>query len=205
MEGHLAMRRSITLPVVALVVLGGLAAPARAGSISGQVSGDTTITPIGSNVFIQNFSGEGDDTLLGSFTMESQSTINFSNPLDIIISNGTCSQTFAEGTLFGTCSGSGTTIGMGTGTFETEIVFTGGTGLFAGATGGMTVTGTIESTGPTTGEITGSYVGTLSSVPEPGGLALLVPALAVGACVQVFERRRKIRSHRPTTSPHPNR
>jgi hypothetical protein len=144
------MRRSITLPLVALVVLGGLAAHARAGSISGTVSGDTTLTPISPNVFLQSFSGEGDDTVLGSFTMQSQSTIDLSNPLDIIISNGTCSQTFADGTLTGTCSGTGTTTGMGTGTFETEIVFAGGTGLFAGATEEMTVTGTEISTGPMT-------------------------------------------------------
>jgi hypothetical protein len=180
---------------VALVVLGGLAAHARAGSISGTVSGDTTLTPISPNVFLQSFSGTGDDTLLGPFTMQSQSTVDLNNPLDIIISNGTCSQTFAEGTLTGTCSGSGTTTGMGTGTFENEIVFTGGTGLFAGATGEMTVTGTEVSTGPTTGAITASYVGTLSSVPEPGGLALLTPAIAVGAVVLVRARRNKPTTH----------
>jgi hypothetical protein len=91
-------------------------------------------------------------------------------------------------------SGSGTTTGNGTGTFEIEIEFTGGTGLFAGATGQETVTGTFVSTGPTTGAITGSYVGTLSSVPEPGGLALLTPAHAVGAVVLVRAQRNK-----PTT------
>src|SRR5271154_6134551 len=100
------MRHSITAPLIVLVALGCLVAPAGAGSISGHVSGDTTITPIGPNVVIQDFSGKGDDTVLGAFTMQSQSTVNFSNPLDVIISNGTCSQTFAEGTLFGTCSGS---------------------------------------------------------------------------------------------------
>jgi hypothetical protein len=55
----------------------------------------------------------------------------------------------------------------------------------------VTVTGTILSTGATTGAITGSYVGTLSSVPEPGGFALLIPAVAVGAVVLVRERRNK--------------
>ncbi len=196
------MSRSTTLPLVALVVLGGITAPARAGSISGDLSGDTAILPISANVFLQTFTGEGDDTLLGSFTTQSQSTVDLSNPLNIILSNGTCSQTFSEGTLFGTCSGSGTTTGMGTGTFETEIVFTGGTGFFAGATGGMTVTGTEVRTGPTTGAITGTYVGMLSSVPEPGGLALLAPAIAVGACVLVRERRRRTRAYCPTASPH---
>ena len=138
------------------------------GAISGTVSGNTTITPTNApNIVIQDFTGDGNDTVLGSFTMQSQSTVNFSNPLDIIISNGMCSQTFSEGTLTGMCYGSGTTTGVGTGTFTTEIVFTGGTGLFAGATGEMTVTGTEMTTGPTTGTITASYVGTLSSVPNP--------------------------------------
>jgi hypothetical protein len=91
-------------------------------------------------------------------------------------------------------SGSGTTTGKGTGTIEIEIVFTEGTGFFAGATGEVTVTGTELSTGPTTGEITGSYVGTLSIVPEPGGPAVLTPAVAVGAVVLVRARRNK-----PTT------
>jgi hypothetical protein len=185
------MRPSITLPFVALVVLGGLVAPARAGSVSGNLSGDTVLTPIAPHVFLQSFSGEGDDTLLGSFTMQSQSTVDLSNPLDIVISNGTCSQTYSEGILYGISAGSGTTTGMGTGTFEIEIMFTGGTGLFAGVTGEVTVTGTIVSTGPTTGAITASYVGTLSSVPEPGGLALLTPAVAAGAVVLVRGRRNK--------------
>jgi hypothetical protein len=90
---------------------------------------------------------------------------------------------------------SGTTTGNGTGTFEIEIVFTGGTGLFAGATGEVTVTGTELSTGPTTGAITGSYVGTLSSVPEPGTLSLFIPAVAVGAVILVRARRNNTTTH----------
>ena len=189
------MRHSITAPLIVLVALGGLVAPARAGSISGDISGDTVITPISPNIFFQSFSGEGDDTVLGSFAMQSQSTVDLSNPPDIIISNGRCSQTYSEGILFGISSGSGTTTGMGTGTFEIEIVFTGGTGLFAGATGEVTATGTELSTGPTTGTITGSYVGTLSSVPEPGGLALLIPPVAVGTVVLVRARRNNTATH----------
>ncbi len=172
------MRRSITVPLVVLVALGALVVPARAGSISGDISGDTVLTPISPNVFLQTFTGEGDDTVLGSFTMQSQSTVDFSNPLDIIISNGTCSQTYSEGVLFGISSGDGTTTGMGTGTFEIEITFTGGTGLFAGATGEVTVTGTEASTGPGTGAITGSYVGTLSTSPNLAGSPCSLPPSA---------------------------
>jgi hypothetical protein len=129
------MRRSITAAFVALVVLGGLVALARAGSISGDISGDTVNTPISPNIFLQSFSGEGDDTVLGSFAMQSQATVDLGNPLDIVISNGTRSQTHAEGILYGISSGSGTTTGMGTGTFEIEIVFTGGPGCLRGPRG----------------------------------------------------------------------
>ncbi len=190
------MKRSMTLSFMVLVVLGGLTAPVRAGAISGTVSGETNITPIGTDLVVQDFTGNGNDTVLGPFTMQSQSTVNFTNPLDIIISNGDCSQTFSDGTLYGTCSGSGTTTGPGTGTFQTEIVFTGGTGFFFGATGGMTVTGMETSTGPTTGTITATYAGTLSSVPEPGGLALLTPAIVFGAIVLVRRRSNERTSHR---------
>jgi hypothetical protein len=189
------MRRSIIAPLVALVALGSFVVPARAGAISGTLSGITTLTPIEPDLVIQNLTGTGSDTVLGPFTMQSRSTVNFTNPLDIIISDGECSQTFADGMLFGTCSGSGTTTGPDTGTFQTVIVFTGGTGFFLGATGGMTVTGTETSTGPTTGTITATYVGTLSSVPEPGGLALLTPAIAAGAIVLVRRRSNEGASH----------
>jgi hypothetical protein len=186
------MRRSITALLVALVALGGLVVPAHAGSISGTLEGDSTLTPTGPpGIFLQNFTGDGDDTTFGPFTPQSQSTIDFSNPPNILISNGTFLETFPFGTLFGTSSGSGTASGMGTATVTIDLVFTGGTGVFTGASGEVIFTGTITSTGATTASIDGTYVGTLFGVPEPGTLALLAQAVALGAVVLVRQRRRQ--------------
>ncbi|HLN33156.1 MAG TPA: hypothetical protein VK395_35830 [Gemmataceae bacterium] len=185
------MRRLITAAFVALVTLGSLALPVRAGLISGTFSGDSTLTATGTpGVFIQNFTGDGNDTTFGAFTPQSQSAIDFSNPPHITISNGMLSEMFSQGTLFGTTSGSGTASGQGTAIFTIDFVITGGTRLFARDTGEATLTGTITATGPTTEAINGSYTGSLtSSVPEPGNIALLVPAVAAGAVV-VLRRRR---------------
>jgi len=187
------MRRSITAPLVVLVALGGLVVPAHAGSIAGTLSGDATLTPTGTpGVFTQNFTGEGDDSnpLLGSFTVQATSFIDFSNLPNIIIRSGTVSETFSQGTLFGTSTGSGTASGMGTAAVTLDFVITGGSGFFAGATGEVTVMATITSTSATTESVTGSYAGSLSSVPEPSTLALLASSVAVGAVVGVRGRRR---------------
>ena len=184
------MCRPIAATLVAVVIMVGLVSPVQGGSISGMLSGDSTLTPTSTpGVFVQNFTGDGDDTTYGSFTPQSQSMIDFSKPLAITISNGMLSLTFSQGTWFGTTSGDGTASGHGTATFEVDFVITGGTGLFAGATGEATITGTITSTGPTTESINGSYVGSLALVPEPSSLALLAPAVAVGAVVVVRRRR----------------
>jgi hypothetical protein len=39
------MRRPITATLVALVIMGGLNLPVQGGSISGTLSGDSTLTP----------------------------------------------------------------------------------------------------------------------------------------------------------------
>jgi hypothetical protein len=175
--------------ILVYLTLGSFHVPARAGQISGSFDGVATLTPtIAPGVFTNNFSGDGDDDTFGPFTPTSQSTVDFSNPPNIVITNGTFTEVFADGTLFGTSSGSGMASGMGTATFTADFVFTGGTGIFVGATGGATVTGTITQTSMTTEAITASYTGLLTVVPEPGSLALFVPAVAVGAVV--FFRRR---------------
>jgi hypothetical protein len=78
-------------------------------------------------------------------------------------------------------------------------VFTGGTGIFAGATGEAILHGTITQTSPTTETISlGNYTGTVNLVtvvPEPGTFALLAPAFAVGAVIVVSQRRRKTMPH----------
>jgi len=185
------MRRPITATLVALVVMVCLIMPARAGSLSGTFDGDSTLTPVSPGIYVQNFTGDGDDVIYGSFTPQSQSTIDFSHPPQILISDGMLLMTFSKGTLFGTGSGSGTGNGNGTATFTVDFVITGGTGSFAEALGEVTLTGMITQTSPTTESVSdGSYVGSFS-IPEPSSLALLAPAVAVGAVVLARQRRRE--------------
>ena len=156
------MRRSIAAPVVALVAVWALAMPVQAGILSGTFDGDATITPTGTpGIYTQNFTGDGTDDTYGAFTPSSTATINFSNPPNIVITNGMHLDTFANGTLFGPGSGSGTGNGRGVATFTVDFVITGGTGFFADVTGGEVIlTGTITQTGPTTEAISnGSYIG----------------------------------------------
>ena len=164
------------LGLVVLLVLFG-AMPSQASTITGTFTGNATLTPTGTpGVFVQNFAGEGNDTTFGSFTTVSTSTIDFSTPPNILISNGMFTETFVQGTLFGTSSGNGTADGKGSATFTLDFVFTGGTGLFAGAMGDATATGTITQTGPTTKSITGNYTGTLVT-PLPAALPLFASGL----------------------------
>jgi PEP-CTERM motif len=148
------------------------AGPMRADVITGMFDGVATLTPTAEpGVFTQNFTGDGNDTILGAFTPSSQSTIDFSKPPNILVSDGTFLETFTDGTLFGTTSGEGTASGTGTATFTADIVFTGGTGIFAGDTGEASVTGTLTRTNPTTLAVNTSYTGVL--VPEPSAWVLL--------------------------------
>lgn len=184
------MRCLTTANLIALTATIGLAVPAQAGSISGTITGDATLTPTGTpGVYVQNFSGEGDDTYFGSFTPTSSSMIDVSNPPKIVSSDVMFLETFTQGTLFGTGSGSGTASGNGTATVTIDLVFTGGTGLFLGVTGEATLTGTLTRTGATSDSFSGSYVGTLS-IPEPGSLALLSPAAALGVVIVGLRRSR---------------
>jgi hypothetical protein len=187
------MRHPITTPLFALVAGAGLVVPVQGGTISGTLTGDSTLTPTGTpGIFVQNFTGDGMDTTYGAFTPQSQSTINFSSPPDISVSNGTLSLIFAQGTLLGTTDGEGIASGLGTATVTLDFVITGGTGLFAGAKGDVTITATITQTSPTTESIDGSYRGTLSLVPEPSTLALLAPSAALVAAVVARGRRREV-------------
>jgi hypothetical protein len=137
--------RSVVPTLIALVVLVSFATsshvePRRATSshantinISGTFDGDSILTLTANpGVYAQNFSGDGDDTTYGSFTPTSESTVDFSNPPAITISDGTFLETFSKGTLFGVSSGGGTASGHGTATVTLDLIFKVGTGLFAG-------------------------------------------------------------------------
>lgn len=180
------MMRSLALPLIALAVTGGLAIPVRADSISGTLSGDATLTLTGTpGVYIANFSGEGSDGLLGAFDLQGVSNIDFSNPPAITLSDGTFSLIFGDGTLFGTGSGVGHASGLGTATTSSDLVITGGTGAFAGASGDVLLHQVITTTGPLSESITATYSGTLVVTPEPASLALF----ASGAVV-LFRRKK---------------
>jgi hypothetical protein len=187
------MKCLIIVTLAALVAMAGLAVPVRGEVIMGTLSGDSTLTPTGTpGVFVQNFTGDGEDTTFGAFTPQAQSMIDFSHPQAITISGGTFLETFEQGTLFGTSSGSGTASGHGTATVTIDFVFTGGTGLFAGDTGKATFTGTITSTGATTESIDGSYVGSLQgpAVPNPGAASGAIVCLGGWAMGRALGRRR---------------
>jgi PEP-CTERM motif len=130
-------------------------------------------------VFAQNFTGDGIDVTYGAFTAASQSTVDFSNPPQILISDGQFTEVFAQGKLFGTSSGNGNAGGQGTATVTLDLVFTGGTGVFAGFTGEGTATETITRTSATTESLTGTYTGELTSaVPEPSTWTMLLLGFA---------------------------
>ncbi len=174
------------------------ALPLAAESVSGTLSGDSTLTPTGTpGVYIQNFSGLGDDLSLGSFTIASMSTADFSNPPRITITGRTFKETFVTGTLFGTSSGDGTATGNGTATISIDLAFTGGTGKFAGATGEATFSGTITQTSATTESLTGNYVGSLTPFPEPSSLPVFafvsLIMLGYAAATPRLRRRREER------------
>lgn len=182
----LQMLRSLAATLIALVGMGSFAAPLHAELILGNLSGDSTLTPTGTpGVFSQNFTGEGDDTTFGSFDVNSTSTIDFSDPPHIVVTDTMFTEIFSDGSLFGTGSGGGTANGMGAATVTLDLVITGGTGIFKLAKGDAVATETLTLTSPTTVSANGTYTGTLSTVPEPGSLALLAPLALV-----VFFRRR---------------
>jgi hypothetical protein len=171
---HIVNSRALAAPLLLLVITVCLIVPAYAGSIEGSFDGTATLTPTNTpGVFIQNFMGDGTDHTFGAFDVTSMSTVDFSNPPNIVITNGMLSQVFSDGTLFGTGTGSGLANGNGMATFTLDFVITGGTGIFFGDHGTATIIGDITQTGPLTETISNAtYRGTLVT-PEPSSLGLL--------------------------------
>jgi hypothetical protein len=168
-----------TLLLLAVTLL--LVVPAYAGSLSGTFDGNATLTPTTTpGVFIQNFTGDGTDDTYGAFDVTSMSTVDFSNPPNIVFTNGMLSEEFDGGTLFGTGSGTGMANGHGMATFMIDFVITGGTGKFLGDHGSAMITGDITQTGPLTEAISNaSYTGTLVT-PEPSSIGLLLLGASAG-------------------------
>jgi hypothetical protein len=178
---HAKNPRALAAPLLLLVLTLCLIVPAQAGSIEGMFDGTATLTPTNTaGVYIQNFMGDGTDTKYGAFGVTSMSTVDFSHPPNIVISNGMLNEAFTGGTLFGTGSGSGLANGHGMATFTIDFVITGGTGMFFGDHGSATIMGDITQTGPLTEAISNAtYTGTLV-IPEPSSLGLLFLGASMG-------------------------
>ena len=178
---HATSHRALIAPLLLLAATVCLIVPAYAGSIEGSFDGTATLTPTNTpGVFIQNFMGDGTDNRFGAFDVTSMSTVDFSNPPHIVITDGMLTQTFSDGTLFGTGSGTGMGNGQGMATFMVDFVITGGTGIFAGDHGEAMITGDITQTGPLTEAISNArYTGTLVT-PEPSSLGLLFLGASMG-------------------------
>jgi len=165
--------RIFAVTVICLMAMVWLAGPALAQSITGSFDGVGTLTPtMTTGIYIDNFVGDGTDDTYGAFDATSMSTVDFSNPPLILITNGVLSEVFMNGTLFGTGSGSGTANGHGMATFMIDFVITGGTGVFEHLHGDAMITGTITQTGPLTEAVDATYTGTLVT-PEPSSLSLV--------------------------------
>lgn len=176
----------VSIVAISLLLLVTLVVPVQASELSGNFDGTGTLIPAGMpGIFTQSFTGDGDDIRFGAFTISSQSTVDFSSPPNIVITNGMISLAFANGMLFGTSSGSGTGNGQGKATFTANLLITGGTGIFNGASGEAALKGTITQLTPTTEAVSATYLGRVSAVPEPSTLALIATGL-----IGIVRRRR---------------
>jgi hypothetical protein len=172
--------RAAVLSALLLVAMLWLVAPLLAQTITGSFDGVGTLTPTNTpGIFIDNFVGDGTDNTYGAFDATSMSTVDFTNPPFIVITNGVLSEVFTDGTLFGTGSGSGMANGQGMATFTIDFVITGGTGIFEHLHGDAMITGTITQTSPLTEAVDATYTGNLVT-PEPSSLSLLFLGASFG-------------------------
>jgi len=126
-------------------------------------------------------------SLLGDSTVFISQTVNFLTG----VNSGVATFTATDGSgnsILADILGTGIPINL----FQLELnglfTFTGGTGLFAGATGQAPYAGTVTFTGPSSAISAVSFAGTVSQVPEePTSIVLLISGLVVTAA------RRRIR------------
>lgn len=128
------------------------------------------------NLLISGIMGAGTSNL-GAFTTAESTCVN---PVTGILSNGLFTFDFANGsTLFGTTSGLVILPPInGIAPNSLTFIITGGTGLFAGATGSLLVNGQVTFLPGGFTNNTFNINGTITTVPEPTTLLLLGPGLA---------------------------
>ena len=174
-KGAFMMIRSLAATLFALLLMCGLAVSAQADSTptSGTLTGNTTLTATADPlVFDSSFTGSGVDSASGAFTTTNMGTIIFTS-LVTFESSGMFEDVVSGGTLFGTFTGNGVFIGIGSETVTVDLI-TGGTGIFLGDTGEITVTGTTNAVGA----FTGTYTGFIKT-PEPSSLALMFAGIGL--------------------------
>jgi hypothetical protein len=146
---------------MALVLVLSLAGPVAAGDqvpFKGSLEASATVTPLAPPLASVLIEGTGNATQLGAFTVEIPHLVNQATR----IGTGTYVLTAANGdTLTAAFSGQATLVGPGVLSVVETAVITGGTGRFAGATGGFTTDRTFF---VATGVTTGSFEGTISSL-----------------------------------------
>jgi hypothetical protein len=127
-----------------------------------RLSGTSDLTFLSSTEVLENFSGTGNATHLGSFIAEQEHKLNL---LTGEVLQGIFTFTAANGdTVFGTYGGLGTPLPSGLVQFKGSFTIDGGTGRFSEATGEGDCSGVIDPSGfPTSATATLALDGTISS------------------------------------------
>lgn len=136
------------------------------------------------------FAASGTSTL-GNFSYVASHCIAAPPPGNYF--DGQFTWSFADGTVSGTHSGTLSTLGPGQFTILENLLFTGGTGRFAGATGSVVATGVLSFglfQGAPASFSTVDFSGTINApgVPEPASWMLLISGF--GLVGSVSRRRR---------------
>ena len=177
----------VSLLMASSVIAAGTGAAATI-DFSGSVAGAATVDFAGRCAPFPTVSavGTGVATVLSDFSdMQSHCTTSGStfsggifdltsmqNPQDSVFGTYSGAASFAEGVL----------------NIDATLLVTGGSGTLAGASGMLLSTGTLDET---TGAFNATFAGTLSTVPEPSGAALIGIGLAALALARARRRDRR--------------